>query len=62
MEALIKEIRAVKNIREFIIEQVIRVEEPEEWEKKLIEEALKDKTLDEEELWKVLDLKSREKH
>jgi len=29
--------------------------------KKLIEEALKDKTLDEEELWKVLDLKSREK-
>jgi len=62
MEAVLKEIRAVKNMLEFIIEQVIKVEEPEEWEKKLIEEALKDKTLDEEELWKVLDLKSREKH
>jgi len=46
---------------EFIIEQIIKVEEPEEWEKKAIEEALKDKTLNEEELWKALNSKSKEK-
>jgi len=61
MEAVLKEIRAVRNMLEFITEQVIKVEEPEEWEKKAIEEALKDKTLNEEELWKALNLKSKEK-
>jgi len=34
MKAVLKEIRAVRNMLEFIIEQVIKVEEPEEWEKK----------------------------
>jgi len=58
MEAVLEEVRAIRSMLEFIIEQVIRVEEPEEWEKKLIEEALDDETLDEEEVWKALDSKS----
>ena len=61
MEAILREIKAVRNMLEFIIEQVISIENPEEWEKKLIEEALEDETLEEEEIWKALGLKSREK-
>jgi len=61
MEAILEEVKAIRSMLEFIIEQVIRVEEPEEWEKKLIEEALGDETLSEEEIWKALSLKSREK-
>jgi len=61
METVLEEIRAIRNMLEFIIEQIIRVEEPKDWERKLIEEALSDETLDEEEIWKALGLKSREK-
>ena len=61
MEAILREIKAVRNMLEFIIEQVISIENPEEWEKKLIEEALEDETLEEEEIWKALGLKLREK-
>ncbi|HDD63915.1 MAG: hypothetical protein DRJ32_07200 [Thermoprotei archaeon] len=61
MEAVLKEVKAIRSMLEFIIEYIVRVEEPEEWEKKLIEEALSDEILDEEEIWKTLGLKSREK-
>jgi len=61
METVLEEIRAIRNMLEFIIEQIIRVEEPKDWERKLIEEALSDETLNEEEIWKALGLKSREK-
>ncbi len=61
MEAVLKEVKAIRSMLEFIIEHIVRVEEPEEWEKKLIEEALSDEILDEEEIWKTLGLKSREK-
>ncbi len=59
MKALISEIKAVKSMLEYIIEYVIGIEEPEEWEKRMIEKALKEETLDEEELWKSLGLKLR---
>jgi|GEM_PF-3323956 len=57
MKALINEVKAVRSMLEYIIEYVIGVEDPEEQEKRMIEKALKEETLDEEELWKSLGLK-----
>ncbi len=45
MESLMAEIRAIRSMLEYVMEYVIGVEEPEEWEKRLIEEALRDETL-----------------
>ena len=55
MESLLEEIKIIRNMLEFVIEQVIGVEEPEEWEKILIEKALSEESLSEEELWEALD-------
>jgi len=57
MKALINEVKAVRSMLEYIIEYVIGVEDPKEQEKRMIEKALKEETLDEEELWKSLRLK-----
>jgi len=55
MGSLLEEIKIIRNMLEFVIEQVIGVEEPEEWEKILIEKALSEESLSEEELWEALD-------
>ena len=55
MGSLLEEIKIIRNMLEFVIEQVIGVEEPEEWEKNLIKKALSEESLSEEELWKALD-------
>ncbi len=60
MESLMAEIRAIRSMLEYVMEYVIGVEEPEEWEKRLIEEALQDETLGEVELWAALGSKPRE--
>ncbi len=60
MEPLLAEIRAIRRMLEYVMEYVIGVEEPEEWERRLIEEALQDETLGEDELWAALGSKSRE--
>ncbi len=57
MESLLEELRIIRSMLEFVIEQVIGIEEPEEWEKFLIEKALSEESLSEEELWKALDSK-----
>ena len=44
---------------EYVIEQVIGLEEPEDWEKNLIDRALKEEEVNEEEIWKALDLKPK---
>lgn len=54
MKTLVEEVRAIRNMLEYIMEQVIGIEEPEDWEKKLIDNALKEESLDEEEMWKIL--------
>jgi len=59
MESLLKEVKAVKNMLEYVIEQVIGLEEPEDWEKNLIDRALKEEEVNEEEIWKALDLKPK---
>jgi len=59
MESLLKEVKAVKNMLEYVIEQVIGLEEPEDWEKNLIDRALKEEEVNEEEIWKALGLKPK---
>jgi len=44
---------------EYVIEQVIGLEEPEDWEKNLIDRALKEEEVNEEEIWKALGLKPK---
>jgi len=57
MESLAREVRAVRVMLEYVIEHIVGVEEPEDWEKKLIERALREEALDEEEIWRALGLK-----
>jgi len=57
MESLAREVRAVRVMLEYVIEHIVGVEEPEDWEKELIERALREEALDEEEIWRALGLK-----
>ncbi len=57
MESLAREVRAVRVMLEYVIEHIVGVEEPEDWEKELIERALREEALDEEEIWRTLGLK-----